>query len=278
MAVFPWADLAQAYAFVGNSLLAPMSKTGAAGLDSGFWRAFPTFGSTEVEAAAEGLARFAEGMLADGGELQAEERCDERSLAVGCEAAEDCEAAEGCAAAEGREGIEARAVRACSVEFARLFIGPPRPAAPPWETMYAGDGQSVGFGRPTAQMRELLRRAGLELRNENHQYEDHMGIELLYLSKLCQRAAEVQLGAATDEGAEGAPEVEGATEVEGAAAGAVFVEIRSFVEEHPAAWVGALCERVEQASPDGYFARLLMLEKALLAVAREASSGRTMPL
>lgn len=269
MAVFPWADLAQAYAFVGNSLLAPMSKTGAAGLDSGFWRAFPTFGSTEVEAAAEGLARFAEGMLADGGESQADERCDERSLAVGCEAAEGCEAVEGC---EGREGIEARAVRACSVEFARLFIGPPRPAAPPWETMYAGDGQSVGFGRPTAQMRELLRRAGLELRNENHQYEDHMGIELLYLSKLCQRAAEVQLGAATDEGAEGAAEDEGAP------AGAVFVEIRSFVEEHPAAWVGALCERVEQASPDGYFARLLMLEKALLAVAREASSSRTMPL
>ena len=39
-------------------------------------------------------------------------------------------------------------------------------------------------------MRERLRALGLELCNENNQYEDHVGIELLYLSELCRRASE----------------------------------------------------------------------------------------
>ena len=39
-------------------------------------------------------------------------------------------------------------------------------------------------------MQRLLREAGLEVSNENNQYADHIGIELLYASVLCQRAAE----------------------------------------------------------------------------------------
>lgn len=72
---------------------------------------------------------------------------------------------------------------ATSVEFMRLFIGPPRPAADPRET--ANDpynDKKVGYGRATVAMQQLLAAEGLELGGENNRFEDHMGIELLYLS------------------------------------------------------------------------------------------------
>ena len=126
-----------------------------------------------------------------------------------------------------------------SVEYTRLFVGPPSPAAPPWETMYRGKDVTVGFGQPTFEMRELLRAAGLEVRNANNQYEDHMGIELLYLSELCRREA---MG-------------KGAAEV---------ADIAAFVERHPLSWIGPFLDRVSEAVPGGYFAGLLLVAQRVL--------------
>ena len=145
-----WKELSEAYAFVGNSLLKPMTQTSDVGLDPAFWEAFPTFGSSEVAGVCAALAAYA---------LAAREA----------------------AASDGRDAVEC-----CAVEYTRLFVGPPRPAAAPWETMYRGGaavgGATVGFGQATFEMRALLREAGLEVKNENNQYEDHIGIELLYLA------------------------------------------------------------------------------------------------
>ena len=47
-----WQTLSEAYAFLGNSLLKPMSQTSDAGLSPEFWEAFPTFGSNAVACAA----------------------------------------------------------------------------------------------------------------------------------------------------------------------------------------------------------------------------------
>lgn len=187
--------LADAYAFLGNSLLRPMSQTAAVGLSADFWKAFPDFGSEAVADAVSELAAWAE---------------------------------------SGSDVAESDRVRDVSVEYTQLFVGPPKPAAPPWETMNRAEGVTVGFGEPTFQMRQLLSDVGLELSNENHQYEDHMGIELLYLSELCRRAGE----------GEG--------------------RVAEFIAEHPLAWIDFFSARVREAVPDGYFARLLALTKALL--------------
>lgn len=150
--------LASAFAFLGNSLLEPMTKTPDVGLKAEFWKAFPTFGDAEVEAALDGMALYAQ----------------------------DAEA-RAC-------GDASSTVEVCAYEFTRLFAGPPHPQAAPWESAYLqnGDVQKrgvVGFGEATHEMRRLLREVGLELHNQNHQYEDHMGIELLFLSELCERAS-----------------------------------------------------------------------------------------
>lgn len=184
-------------AFIGNSLLKPMTQTQSVGLSPLFWESLPDFGEDGVGEAI-GL-------------------CKNTSERIGKECGE-------------------RAIEAVSVEFTRLFVGPPSPAAPPWETMYRGS-TNVGFGEATFEMRNYLHDLGLELSNENRQYEDHMGIELLYLSELCRRAGE-------DDGYEG--------------------RVSEFIAKHPLSWIDAFLDRIGEAFPQGYFSCLVRLEKALL--------------
>ena len=199
----PWKTLSEAYAFVGNSLLKPMTMTSTVGLDPAFWASFPTFDDDAVAEAVASCARYAEG------------------------------------AAQRGEAGEDEPQRA-AVEYTKLFVGPPSPAAAPWETMYRGQDVTVGFGQATFEMRELLRAAGLEVKNENNQYEDHMGIELLYLSSQCARI---------DAGMGDAPEAEA---------------VADFIEGHPLSWAESFRARIAEAAPNGYFAPLVGLAQALL--------------
>ena len=180
-------------AFIGNSLLKPMTQTQSVGLDPLFWKSLPDFGEDSIGEAVRLCERI------------------------------------------GRECGE-RAVEVVSVEDTRLFVGPPSPAAPPWETMYRGS-TNVGFGEATFEMRNCLHDLGLELSNENRQYEDHMGIELLYLSELCRCAVK-------GENCEN--------------------QLRSFIAKHPLSWIDAFLDRIEGVFPEGYFSGLVRLEKALL--------------
>lgn len=203
-----YGQLADALAFCGNSLLAPMTQRTGVGLDPAFWESFPLFDDKGVADAVQGCAAWT---------AECERRCD----------------------AAGRDAVER-----CAVEYTRLFVGPPCPAASPWESAHraAADGSdpTVGFGRATFEMRELLRKAGLQLCNENHQYEDHMGIELLLLSELCRRAAAGDALAAA--------------------------QASAFAVDHPAAWVEGLRSAVTETVPNGYYAGLLGVAAALLNV------------
>ncbi len=205
-----WKIFSETYAFLGNSLLAPMSQTASIGLSVDFWHEFPNFGDATVLRALSDCVQFAKD-------------------------SSQCTS----------EGVNM--VQKVSVEYTRLFIGPPSPAAPPWETMYHS-GTNIGFGEATFQMRSLLREAGLEVKNVNNQYEDHMGIELLYLSELCRRRAELD----ADGKAHSVDDCE--------SDGRIFV----FIESHPLFWVDAFYSRVADAFPSGYYANLIALEAALL--------------
>ncbi len=205
-----WANYAEAFAFLGNSLLAPMNQTGTVGLLPEFWQQFPTFDDVKVALA-----------------LQA------------------CEAY----AVDAQRAVERGedAVRKASVDYTKLFVGPPHPAAPPWETMHRGDGASVGFGEATFDMKRLLREAGLEVSNQNNQYADHIGIELLYASVFCGRIA----------GALDAGDTACADDLAG--------QLGRFIGDHPGAWIGRLVTAATEAAAGSYVVRLLELSSALLA-------------
>lgn len=91
----PWKILSEAYAFIGNSLLKPMTMTSTVGLDPAFWEAFPSFDDEAVAEAVAACARYAEGAV-----QRAEAGEDEPQRAA--------------------------------VEYTKLFVGPPSPAAAPW--------------------------------------------------------------------------------------------------------------------------------------------------
>lgn len=214
-------DYADALAFVGNSLLAPMSMTSPVGLDPEFWAAFPTFGDAAIVRETAALEEWAHA------KAEAVPNADDAVLDI-------------------------------SVEYTKLFVGPPSPLAPPWETMNGATGVTVGFGEPTFQMKRLLRDAGLQLSNENRQYEDHMGIELLYASELARRSMQ------PDAASSATPETE---DQPADAAAVVPVSLQQFLAEHPLSWIDTLSQKVQAAAEDGYHLHLLQLAKALMQAA-----------
>ena len=104
------------------------------------------------------------------------------------------------------------------------------------------NGGKVGYGRATVAMQRLLAEEGLELSGRSNQYEDHMGVELLYLAALCEKAAS-RLAGADQPGSEAAKEVAG--------------KVVWFIQAHPQAWIGNLRKNVDAERPDGYYSALL---------------------
>lgn len=246
-----WGLLAERLAFLGNSLLSPLTVETAFGLDEAFWDEFGA-----------GLAACG-GLAADGAPV-----CDEatkRALARMKARVHDLRVAS--------PEIDA-AVRRANVEYARLFIGPPKPAAPPWETMYARSGEvgEVGFGRATVAMQDLLREAGLELAGGSNQYADHLGVELLYAAELCRRAAaQVSAYAVSDAASGAAVRAADGSAADAARDGAegercgAETRLRAFAREHPASWATAFRERVAESAPDGYYLGIVEVAEALCA-------------
>ena len=204
-----WKALSESMAFVGNSLLAPMNQTAWVGLAPEFWNEFPTFGDSAIAAATAALAEYA--------------------VALG----------------QSEESIDAR-VSQVSVEYTRLFIGPPKPAAAPWESAYRqGSTPGVGFGQAAHEMRALYRAAGLETPNDNHQYADHIGLEVLYASVLCARIAD---------------------EPDDSQRGEMQQEYVAYCTGHPLVWIDDFSLAVSATFPSGYFAHMPALAAALLVL------------
>ena len=237
-----WALHADLYAFLGNSLLAPLRPDAAVGLDPAFWDVWACDG--ENEHVHNGISTL-----------------KKHAARLACVPPE-------------------QAVQQVNVEFARLFVGPPKPAAPPWETLNRNPEATCGFGEATFAMRTLLREAGLCVQNENHQYEDHLGIELLYLSEervpyacTCQMSRRLLPGLPNhrlntlcdhlgiellylSERCRAFAQREPSFEEETA--------VREFVQKHPLAWIPAFHARIRTAAPHGYFDGLVELAWGLL--------------
>lgn len=202
-----WAALGDVYAFMGNSLLSPMNQTSDIGISAEFWNGFPRFQNEHAKRGIERLLTYV---------------------------------------SQDFESVE-KAIERCAVEHTKLFVGPPEPAAAPWETMNKGGEVTVGFGEATFAMRRRLHAIGLEIGATNNQYEDHIGIELLYLSVLCGR-----LTADADEAVVDAD------------------EILEFIEAHPLSWIENLRRAVEEVYPQGYFGGLLELVQGVLEFQRDS--------
>lgn len=204
-------ELAEVYALLGNALLIVPSDPELPYFSVAFWAEFPDALSNEK--ISKGLGKIA-------GYLAVQVACSEG----GCERV--------------------------ALEFTHLFIGPPEPAAAPWESLNRGGEGAVGYGKPALAMARLLADKGLEVSNKNNQYPDHLGIELLFLAFLCEQY-ETDASKADD------------------------AEVRAFIEDYPLGWVATLREKVEAAYPDGFYAGLLLLVEGTLRWHQDALDAKS---
>jgi putative dimethyl sulfoxide reductase chaperone len=73
-----------------------------------------------------------------------------------------------------------------NVEYTKLFIGPGVPKSPPWESFY-NTRKKLFFGTTAYVIKDLLSKQGLESKHSGRQPEDHLGLELLYLTILTEQ-------------------------------------------------------------------------------------------
>lgn len=115
------------------------------------------------------------------------------------------------------DGLSHDDFEAIRVDYGRLFLGAQRVAAPLWESVWFSRERTV-FQEQTYQVRSMYARYDLQVESYDHEPDDHLAYELLFIGHLLSLAAEK---AEKDE--------EGAR--------AVVLDAASFALCHPAQWV-----------------------------------------
>ncbi len=76
---------------------------------------------------------------------------------------------------------------ALTEDYSRLFVGPDRLPAPPWESVYRSPDHLL-FDVATIQVRELYQQYGVKAPNQNNEPDDHVGLEMAFMVHLSQLA------------------------------------------------------------------------------------------
>jgi TorA maturation chaperone TorD/Pyruvate/2-oxoacid:ferredoxin oxidoreductase delta subunit len=118
-------------------------------------------------------------------------------------------------------------------EYTRLFLGPGRPVAHAYESVYR-EGRTMG--ETTLDVRHRLATEGLAPRSQT--LPDHVGIELAFMAHLAAREA--------DAWADG----------DGEMARGYLAQQRSFLRDHLTAWLPQFCSRVLAGRPHARYADL----------------------
>jgi TorA maturation chaperone TorD len=80
-----------------------------------------------------------------------------------------------------KEGLSDESFTKIQADYTRLFIGPGKVLAPPWESVHFGDDRLV-FQKQTLEVRDWYRRFGLESEKIHQEPDDHIGLELMFLA------------------------------------------------------------------------------------------------
>ena len=111
------------------------------------------------------------------------------------------------------------------VEYNRLFVGPGAPRVYPYESLYQ-DSMGLVMGPSAGGVLDAYRRSGLAINTAYRDLPDHIAVELEFMARLCFE--EARAGSAGEAGL----------------AFRLKQQQRSFLDEHLATWLPALCERV----------------------------------
>ena len=135
-------------------------------------------------------------------------------------------------------------------EFTRLFIGPIRLVAPPWESMYVGK-ESMLFQESTLAVRRFYQSYGLQPEGYPRVADDSLALELAFMSKMAERAC-TAFGEDKRE------------ELRSALSGAC-----EFLTEHMLVWIPKFLERMKDSPSDVLYPQLCLILSAFLSADRQ---------
>jgi TorA maturation chaperone TorD len=149
-------------------------------------------------------------------------------------------------------------------EFNRLFVGPGRLVAPPYESVYRSEDGLV-MGESTVAARSAYAESGLAMRNSLREPEDHIATELEFLLELQNRAlSRITEGSLSE-------------------LVALMRTQRKFIGDHLLLWIPAFCRRIEEGTRLEYFGALSRLlstfitQEVVLASDLEATLAKRQP-
>lgn len=142
------------------------------------------------------------------------------------------------------------------VDYTRLFTGPDRVLAPPWESVYFTEERLV-FNEQTSQVRAWYLRFHLEVEKRFQEPDDHVGLELAFIAHLA-RLAMLYLDQNDRKSFE-----------------SVVTAQRQFLSSHLLTWVSEFCRLVETQARTDFYRGIALLTKGALA---EVASVLQVPL
>ncbi|GAA1644029.1 TorD/DmsD family molecular chaperone [Georgenia ruanii] len=136
-------------------------------------------------------------------------------------------------------------------DYNRLFVGPERLKAPPYESVHRSPDHLV-FDRETLQVRAAYAQFGLAAPRLNQEPDDHIGLELGFLATLCVRGLDAL--EADDDGE----------------LARVLGALVAFLRDHVLLWAPRCLTQVAEGSATYFFQGVAALGLGTLARAREA--------
>jgi len=131
-------------------------------------------------------------------------------------------------------------------EYARLFIGPAPPIAPPYESLHRPvDGERRFKGEAWMDVKEWFLEDGFIL--EDHAVlEDHAGIEFEYMMLTTLKASELLKNGERD------------------ASLNILVRQKKFLEEHLTKWIPKLCTEIEEGTESSFYRSFAKFTRSFL--------------
>lgn len=145
-----------------------------------------------------------------------------------------------------RAGLSDESFEAVQDDYTALFIGPAKVQVAPWESVYFSQ-ERLTFQEQTLEVRGWYRRFGLESERIYQEPDDHIGLELAFLSHLAQR---------------GMAALEGGDEAEHTR---LLKAQRDFLDQHPGRWAASFCQGVLEHARTPFYKGLALLTRGALA-------------
>ncbi len=203
-----WNLRASLYGFLASSLLEPIQGQHTIVFSQKFWRDFP------LEAA-------------------------NSQMQAGLEQLVNCSSyLEGFSDQEAIENV--------MVEYTSLFLGPGLPKAPPCESFYRTS-ERIFFGSTAFEIKATLYANGLEKMKKNKKPEDHIGLELMFLSTLSNKLPGIELSEQVW----------------------TLKEQASFIDHHLLSWIHELCRDAKLHGSIGFYGGIIELIWGILQWDRE---------